>query len=124
LSAVADRLGFYGPPGSAWAAWGAWEPFVAYTRKLNFFLPAGLIPAVAIMATLLEVALGLALLIGYRLRQTALASGALLSLFALAMAVSSDPTAPFDYSVFSAAGAAFLLAVTAIESSSDAALRT
>jgi hypothetical protein len=47
------------------------------------------------------------------LRWTALASALLLILFGTAMAISFGPKSPLDYSVFSASGAAMLLAVHA-----------
>ena len=110
LSAVADRLGIWGPPGSHWASWGDFAHFEAYTAQLNWFLPDGLIPAVAWVATLLEVALGVLLLTGWRLRQVAFASGALLLAFALAMTFSKGGIkSALNYSVFTAASAAFFL---------------
>lgn len=63
LSAVADRFGLMGGPGAENIAWGAWQPFVDYTATLLFFMPAGLVSASAIMATVAEVVLGLWLLL-------------------------------------------------------------
>jgi uncharacterized membrane protein YphA (DoxX/SURF4 family) len=83
---------------------------VTYTGQLNWFLPAGLIPALAIIATCAEGFLGLCLLIGWQTRTAALLSGILLSLFGLTMAVALGVKAPLDFSVFSAAGGALLLA--------------
>lgn len=111
LSAVADRFGLYGAPGTAWVAWGGWAEFVAYTGVLNWFLPSSLIPVVAVLATLLETIFGIALVAGRFVGVAAFASAGLLALFAIAMAISVDPTAPFDYSVVTAAAAAFLLGV-------------
>lgn len=105
LSAVADRFGLWGPPGSARVAWGAWAPFVAYTGKLNFFVPAALIPWLAVLATAAEAALALALIAGIFLRSTALASAALLLCFALTMSLSGGIKGPLNYSVFTAAAA-------------------
>lgn len=112
LSAVADRFGIYGPPGAKGVAWGNWSQFVAYTGVLNWFLPAALVPLVAVVATLLEMTFGAALVLGQFVRLAALGSAALLTLFALAMAVALDPSAPLDYSVCTAATAALLLGVT------------
>lgn len=33
LSAVADRLGLWGPPGTPGVAWGGFGPFLAYTGR-------------------------------------------------------------------------------------------
>ena len=83
LSAVADRLGFWGAPGTANASWGNWANFVTYSNQLNFFAPASMASLLAIAATVLEVVLAILLLIGYRTRLAALLSGGLLIIFAL-----------------------------------------
>lgn len=113
LSAVADRFGAWGAPGQPRVAWGDWAHFVGYTGQLNWFVPGALVPAVAIVATVAEVALAILLLIGYRLRLVAYASAALLFLFAAAMTVALGMKSPLDYSVFAAAAAAFLLGANA-----------
>ncbi len=114
LSAVADRFGLWGAPGAPNVAWGGFGPFVAYTARLNPFLPAGFAPALAWLATAAEVGLGVALLVGFRVRSVALASGALLLAFAFAMTVSVGIKAPLDASVFTAAAGAFLLASVSV----------
>jgi hypothetical protein len=43
LSAVADRFGLWGPPGGTNVSWGDWAHFVAYTAKVNSFLPPPLL---------------------------------------------------------------------------------
>jgi hypothetical protein len=43
LSAVADRFGLWGPPGGTDVSWGDWAHFVAYTAKVNSFLPPPLL---------------------------------------------------------------------------------
>jgi hypothetical protein len=113
LSAVADRFGLWGAPGAPGVAWGAWGPFVAYTGTLNGFLPAAFIPTVAAAATAAEVVLAGLLLAGRQLRRTALASAALLGLFAFAMTAALGPKPPLDYSVFAAAAGALALAALA-----------
>ncbi len=109
LSAVADRFGFWGPPGSEGVAWGSIEEYESYVRLLNGFLPSSVIPPLGWAATLLEIVIALGLLIGWQLRWFALGAFVLLMLFATAMLVSLGPKAPLDYSVFSAASAACLL---------------
>jgi uncharacterized membrane protein YphA (DoxX/SURF4 family) len=91
-------------------SWGNFARFVAYTGKLNWFLPESVIPALAITATCAEALLGLCLVIGWHTRVAALLSGILLILFGVTMAVALGVKAPLDFSVFSAAGGAFLLA--------------
>src|SRR4051795_338058 len=110
LSAVADRFGLWGPAGTPGVGWGGFDPFLAYTGQLLWFLPAGLVPAAGWAATALEVALAAGLLAGGRVRAFALASGLLLTLFAVAMTVALGPEPPLSYSVWSAAAGAFLLA--------------
>ena len=55
-------------------------------------------------------ALGVLLIVGFKIRVTSVLSGFLLLLFAIGMVTGLGIKTPFDYSVFSAAGAAFLLA--------------
>lgn len=110
LSAVADRFGLWGPVGTGSVAWGGFEPFLAYTGQLLWYLPANLIPIVGWTATVLEVVLAFGLLIGFRLRLFAFASGLLLTIFAVAMTVTLGAEAALSYSVWSAAAGAFLLA--------------
>lgn len=110
LSAVADRFGLWGPAGTPGVAWGGFDPFLAYTGKLLWYLPAGLVPAAGWAATVLEVTLAAGLLAGARLRAVALASGVLLLVFAVTMTFALGPEPPQSYSVWSAAAGAFLLA--------------
>jgi hypothetical protein len=108
-SAVADRFGIWGQPGTKGVSWGDLSHFNAYVAKLNWFLLAAIIPALSWITTALETLLALALLIGWQIRWISLASALLLSSFALTMAVALGLKAPLDYSVFTAASAAFLL---------------
>lgn len=109
LSAVADRFGFWGVYGQPTVAWGNFARFVNYTAKLNWFLPAGMIPGLAIVATAAETLFGILLILGWKTRTTALLSGVLLTIFALTMTMAFGIKAPLDFSVFSAAGGALLL---------------
>lgn len=110
LSAVADRFGLWGPPGTRGVAWGAFEPFLAYTKTLLWFLPASLVPAAGWFATALEFLLGIGLLVGVGLPLVALASGLLLTNFAVFMTIANGAEGPLSYSVWTAAAGAFLLA--------------
>ena len=110
LSALADRFGLWGTVGQPNVSWGSFARFVAYTGKLNWFLPESVIPALAITATFAEALLGLCLVIGWYTRTAALLSGMLLILFGVTMTVALGVKEPLNYSVFSAAGGAFLLA--------------
>ena|SRR5215472_8516497 len=109
LSAVADRFGLWGAPGAHNVTWGDWRHYEDAVAVLNPFAPKALVPAIAVVATAAESSLGVLLLIGYRLRWTAYAAAGLLTMFGTAMTLALGIKAPFDYSVFAAAGAAFLL---------------
>ena len=87
--------------------------FFKYTAEVNSFLPAAVIPAVAWTATIAETSLGILLITGIWKRWTFLASAILLALFGTAMAISFGLKSPLDYSVFSASGAAAVLALDA-----------
>lgn len=106
LSGIASRFGWWG----AGVGYGSWANFVKYTAQVNGFMPGATIPFLAVAATVAELLLGVALVVGFRLRWAALASAALLALFGVAMAISFGPKEPLDYSVFSACAAAMLLA--------------
>ena len=110
LSAVADRFGLWGPPGTPGVAWGGFDRFLAYTGKLLWYLPPFLVPVAGWAATVLEVVLAVGLVAGVRLRAFALASGVLLSVFAATMTLALGPEPPLSSSVWSAAAGAFLLA--------------
>lgn len=110
LSAVADRFGLWGPAGKSSVAWGNFANFEAYTTLLNGFLPHNWIPTLAWVDTALEVLFGILLFLGLATRLTALASGILLLLFALAMTFSTGVESALSYSVFTASAGAFLLA--------------
>src|SRR5262249_15520450 len=113
LSAVADRFGVWGVYGQPNVSWGDYARFVDYTAKLNWFLPAAMIPALALSATAAETLFGLLLVLGWNTRIVALVSGALLTTFALTMTVALGVKAPLDFSVFSAAAGALLLGARA-----------
>jgi uncharacterized membrane protein YphA (DoxX/SURF4 family) len=106
LSGIASRFGWWGHG----VGYGDFAHFEQYTAQVNSFMPAATIPFLAWAATVAEAGLGVALLIGKRLRPVAFASAGLLALFGVAMAISFGIKEPLDYSVFSASAAALLLA--------------
>jgi len=88
LLAVGDRFGLLGPPGAAGVSWGDFGHFVDYTRSITTFLPGRLAPALAVLATIAELALGAALLLGLRLRLAALGTALLLGVYGTSMMIS------------------------------------
>ncbi len=106
ISAVADRFGLWPKEISSW---GNWDSFVAYTQLINPLIPKALISPIAIIATLAEVLFAFFLIIGYKTEFFAKLSGCLMLLFAFAMMFSTGIKGAFDYSVLSAAAAAFAL---------------
>jgi thiosulfate dehydrogenase [quinone] large subunit len=109
LSAVADRFGIWGPPGGHNVAWGNFTLFTQYTAQVNPWAPPALVPMLAWTATVAEAILGAALLGGVYTRLAGLASGVLLSLFAIGMTIGTGVKSALDASVFSAAAGAFSL---------------
>lgn len=106
LSAVADRFGLWKKESSVW---GNWKSFVDYTGLITPWAPHDFTTALAAAATIAEVLLALGLLIGYKTKWVAVASGLLLLIFAVSMSLSVGIKAALDYSVFTAAAAAFAL---------------
>jgi putative oxidoreductase len=106
LSGIADRFGLWRGRN---VGYGNFDGFIAYTAKVNSFMPASSIRFLAWAATAAELVLGVLLLIGIWPRWTALASALLLVLFGTAMAISFGAKSPLDYSVFAASAAAILL---------------
>lgn len=109
LSAVADRFGLWGPPGSHNVEWGSFSKFVAYTAKVDPFAPAHTAPTVAGIVTALEIVFGVLLILGFRTRTTAFLSGILLGVFAVGMSLGTGAKSAFDASVFTSSAAAFAL---------------
>lgn len=122
LSAIADRFGLYGPPGTAGVSWGDWTHFLQFVAYLNWFVPKALIPTLGAVETIVEFTLAVALLVGVYQRIVAWASAALLTSFALTMTIALGIKAPLGYGVFTAAGGALLLGAVAAPSSSVKAL--
>ena len=111
LTSVSDRFGVWGAVGRTNVAWGDFHRFTAYTAQLNPSVPSVLIPPLAWFVTAAETILGFALILGFRTRDAALASGVLLGLFALGMTVGTGLKAALNHSVFAASAGAFALAI-------------
>lgn len=110
LSAVADRLGLWGAFGQPNVEWGSFSRFLEYTHTLNWYLPAGMIPALGVIATGAEIVFGLFLLVGWHTRAAALFSGLLLLTFGVSMTLALGVKAPLNFAVLTGIGGAWLLA--------------
>src|SRR5437868_6007125 len=91
---VADRIGILGANGQPHVGWGDWAHFLDYATKVMVFLPNGVVPALAVLASISEAVLGTLLLIGLFNRVAAIGSGILSLLFALAMTISFGIESP------------------------------
>lgn len=110
FGSVGDRLGWFGGPGAPGVSWGNFANFIIYTGQVNAFLPAAVIPALAVIESIVEGVLGLALLVGVGGRATLLASTLLLLLFGVAMSVSLGLMSQFPFAVFVLAAGGWVLA--------------
>jgi uncharacterized membrane protein YphA (DoxX/SURF4 family) len=110
VSAVADRFGLWGTFGQPNVEWGNFSRFVEYTRTLNWYLPAGMILPLGVIATVAEVFFGPLLIVGWHTRTAALLSGLLLTTFGVAMTLALGVKAPLNFAVLTGIGGALLLA--------------
>ena len=107
LSSVTSRFGFWGED----TGWGNYAAFLDYTAKVNPYLPRSLIPTIARVVDVAEISIALLLLIGFRIKETALLSGAMLFMFAFGMNLGVGVISTLDHSVYTACFASFILAV-------------
>ena len=110
LSAVADRFGWWGPPGTPNVSWGTFQNFLIYTAKLNPWFSGEWISGIGWTATVCEICFGVMLVIGYHTRFAAVSSGLLTLAFAIGMVCGVGIQAPLSYSVFVVSAGSFLLA--------------
>jgi uncharacterized membrane protein YphA (DoxX/SURF4 family) len=110
LSAVADRLGLWGAFGQPNVEWGNFSRFLEYTRTLNWYLPAKLIPPLGVVATGAETLFGILLIVGWHTRIAAGLSGLLLTTFGVSMTLALGIKAPLNFAVLTGIGGALLLA--------------
>jgi len=110
LGSVADRFGLLGPPRAAGVSWGDFSNFVTYTHQVNAFLPASVAPALAVLATIAEISLGLGLVLGLRVRLATVGASMLLLTYGTAMTISLGVASQFHYAVFLLSAGAWALA--------------
>jgi uncharacterized membrane protein YphA (DoxX/SURF4 family) len=110
ISAVADRFGLWGAFGQPNVEWGNYSRFLDYTHSLNWYWPAGMIPALGTVATGAEFFFGFLILVGWHTRIAARLSGLLLIVFATTMTIALGPKSVLNYAVLTGIGGSFLLA--------------
>lgn len=109
LASVADRMGWWGDKNTPFIIWGNMNNFENYMAVINPFIPTSWIPSIAWGITGIEVIIALLLLFGLFHRTVALSAGFLLLAYSLAMAEAFGLKANFNYAIFTASAAAFLL---------------
>jgi putative oxidoreductase len=109
LSAVAGRFGLWDRTFDL----KHFANFLEYAGEVLSFMPKAAIPYLAWAATVCEISFGILLILGLWPRWISLGSAILLAMFGTAMAISLGLKSPMDYSVYSASGAAVLLALHA-----------
>lgn len=112
LLAVSDRFGALGAPGASGVSWGDFAHFIDNTRSTTSFLPGSFAATLAVAATVIEIVLGVALLLGTRLELTASAATLLLSVYGTSMVISRPVAEVFHYNVFVLAAGMWSLAAT------------
>lgn len=111
LLSVSDRFGLLGTPGTSGVSWGDWGNFVSYTHTVNAFLPVSFAPALAVLATIAEIVLGGALLVGVQIRLAAVGAAALTLTYAAAMSLSLLVVSQFQYAVLVISAGSFAMAM-------------
>jgi uncharacterized membrane protein YphA (DoxX/SURF4 family) len=113
LSAVADRSGLWGPPGTPLVSWGNFHNFLLETATLNPWCPASCLPLLGVAVTIAEAGLGILLILGFATRMSALLTGIMTLAFGASMTFVLGIHAPLNYSVLVFSAASFLLAAQA-----------
>jgi uncharacterized membrane protein YphA (DoxX/SURF4 family) len=90
-----------------WNRFDNFSGFIRYAARVLSFVPAAVVPMLAVIATACEAGLCAAMLIGYRTRWASGASGLLLFMFATSMVISG--LSQFEWAVYVLAAGAFVL---------------
>ncbi len=109
LSAVADRLGIWGPFGQRSVVWGNFNNFLSYTHQLCPWCPQAFVAPLGWGVTVAEALIGILLMLGVWLTPAAYCCSVLTLVFAISMTVILGIHAPLNYSVFVFSFAAALL---------------
>jgi uncharacterized membrane protein YphA (DoxX/SURF4 family) len=93
-----------------WGRFGDFSRFVAYTARVNAFLPADMAPFLAVAATVLESVFAAGMILGVATRWAAAGSAVLLLLFATAMVASGLDQ--FEWAVYVLATGSWVVAAS------------
>lgn len=110
LATIADKMGYWGKPGTNSVIWGNWDNYTDAVSRLLFFLPAGFSGKLAIAFTLLEIIVALMLLFGLKVRWAAIGTAVYTLLLAVLITLSLGLKELLNQSVLVTAAAALLLA--------------
>lgn len=91
-----------------WSRFENFQGFIRYAGRVLSFMPAGSVTALAVAATICEVTLCVAMLVGFKTRWASAASSVLLLMFATSMVMSGLDQ--FEWAVYVLAAGAFVLA--------------
>jgi putative oxidoreductase len=94
-----------------WALWDRFNNFsrfIRYAGRVLSFMPAGVVPTLAVIATACEVGLCVAMFFGFKTRWASAGSAILLFMFATSMVISG--LSQFGWAVYVLATGAFVLA--------------
>lgn len=91
-----------------WNRFGNFSRFIRYAALVLSFMPAAVVPFLAVIATVCEVGLCVAMFFGLKTRWASAGSGILLFMFASSMVISG--LSQFEWAVYVLAAGAFVLA--------------
>jgi uncharacterized membrane protein YphA (DoxX/SURF4 family) len=91
-----------------WNRFGNFSRFIRYAALVLSFVPAAVVPFLAVIATVCEVGLCVAMFFGLKTRWASAGSGILLFMFASSMVISG--LSQFEWAVYVLAAGAFVLA--------------
>jgi uncharacterized membrane protein YphA (DoxX/SURF4 family) len=91
-----------------WNRFGNFSRFIRYAALVLSFVPAAVVPFLAVIATVCEVGLCVAMFFGLKTRWASAGSGILLFMFASSMVISG--ISQFEWAVYVLAAGAFVLA--------------
>lgn len=112
LGAVSDRFGLFGGPTDPGVSWGSWTSFFDYTQLLLPGLSRPLVVGMAVIASVVEVVLGVSLIVGRGRRWTGKATAGLLGVYLVSMGVTVGWSEVALYAVPVLVGGALLVSAT------------